>query len=285
LRTLLQKRTTLQFRRPAQRLYEWLVRPYADELASQGVDTLVFVPGGALRTIPMAALHDGEHFLVERFAVAVTPSLNLLAPKPLEPAQTRLLLAGVSEPVQGYSGLANVPQELAAVHDLYGGEVLLDDDFQLGRLEEALREQRPGVVHLATHASFTGDPRTSFILTHDEKLTMDRLSELVGAGRFSEEPLELLLLSACSTAAGDDRAALGLSGVAIRAGARSALGSLWNVSDRASSELVVGFYQEMGSPGVSKAEALRRAQQRMLASPGFEHPFYWASFMVINNWL
>jgi CHAT domain-containing protein len=285
LRKLLQKRTTLQFRRPAEQLYEWLVQPYADELASQGVDTLVFVPGGALRTIPMAALHDGEGFLMERFAVAVTPSLNLLAPKRLEPAQTRLLLAGVSEPVQGYPGLATVPRELAAVHDLYGGEVLLDADFQLGRLEEALREQHPGVVHLATHASFTGDPRTSFILTHDEKLSMDRLSELVSSGRFSEEPLELLLLSACSTAAGDDRAALGLSGVAIRAGARSALGSLWNVSDRASSELVVGFYQEMGNAGVSKAEALRRAQQRMLGSPGFEHPFYWASFMVINNWL
>jgi CHAT domain-containing protein len=284
-RKLLEKRTTLEFRRPAQQLYSWLVRPYIEDLASQGIDTLVFVPGGALRTIPMAALHNGERFLVERFAVAVTPSLKLLAPKALVPSETRLLLAGVSDSVQGFPALEGVRKELAEIRDLYGGELLLDDDFQLTRLEEEFRERRPGVVHLATHATFTGDPHTSFVLTHDGKLTMDGLSELVGAGRFSEEPLELLVLSACSTAAGDDRAALGLSGVAVRAGARSAMGSLWNVSDEASSELVVGFYRALDRPGVSKAQALQHAQRQLLASHGFEHPFYWAPFLVINNWL
>jgi CHAT domain-containing protein len=233
----------------------------------------------------MAALHNGERFLVERFAVAVTPSLKLLAPKALVPSETRLLLAGVSDSVQGFPALEGVRKELAEIRDLYGGELLLDNDFQLTRLEEAFRERRPGVVHLATHATFTGDPQTSFVLTHDGKLTMDGLSELVGAGRFSEEPLELLVLSACSTAAGDDRAALGLSGVAVRAGARSAMGSLWNVSDEASSELVVGFYRALDRPGFSKAQALQHAQRQLLGSPGFEHPFYWAPFLVINNWL
>jgi CHAT domain-containing protein len=284
-RELLARRTTREFRRPAQQLHAWLVQPYADELASQGVDTLVFVPGGALRTVPLSALHDGERFVVERFAVAITPSLKLLAPKQLDLSDTRLLLAGVSESVQGFAALESVPKELSEIRDLYGGELLLDEDFRLSRLEEEFRERRPRVVHLATHATFTGDPRTSFVLTYDKKLTMQGLSELVGAGRFSEEPLELLVLSACSTAAGDERAALGLSGVAIRAGARSAMGSLWNVSDRASTELVVGFYRELGSPGVSKAQALQRAQRQMLASPGFEHPFYWAPFLMINNWL
>ena len=99
------------------------------------------------------------------------------------------------------------------------------------------------------------------------------------------EGVETVVLSACATAAGDDRAALGLSGVAVRAGARSALGSLWSVSDRASSELIVRFYRELGQPGLSKAQALQHAQQELLASPGFEHPFYWAPFLVINNWL
>jgi filamentous hemagglutinin family protein len=284
-RRLLANRTQRRYLRPARQLHEWLVAPYAASLERRGVDTLVFVPGGALRTIPMAALHDGERFVIERFAVATTPSLQLLAPEPLEPGESRLLLAGVSESVQDFPALKSVPTELSAIHELYGGELLLDEDFELARLETSLRERRPEVVHLASHATFTGDPTTSFLLTHDTKLTMDGLSELVGAGRFGEEPLELLVLSACATAAGDDRAALGLSGVAVRAGARSALGSLWSVSDRASSELIVRFYRELGQPGLSKAQALQHAQQELLASPGFEHPFYWAPFLVINNWL
>jgi CHAT domain-containing protein len=284
-RRLLYEQSSRRFVRPARTLYDWLIAPYLASLEPRGIDTLVFVPSGALRTIPMAALHDGERFLVESFAVAVTPSLNLLAPKALVPSDTRMLLAGVSEAVQDFPALPSVPDELVAVQDMYGGEMLLDGGFQLAVFEEALRERRPGVVHLATHAEFTGDPRTSFLLSHDQKLTMERLSELVGADRFSEEPLELLVLSACSTAAGDERAALGLSGVAVQAGARSALGSLWNVSDKASSELVVGFYDELGTAGVSKAQALQRAQQQMLATPGREHPIYWAPFLMINNWL
>jgi CHAT domain-containing protein len=285
LRRLVSDRTHRRYLRPARRLHEWLVSPYAASLAKHGVDTLVFVPSGALRTIPMAVLHDGDRFLMEQFAVAVTPSLQLLAPEPLDLAESNLLLAGLSDAVQGFPALENVANELSAIHDLYGGELLLDEDFELSALEESLRERRPEVVHLASHATFTGNPATSFLLTHDTKLSIDRLSSLIGAGRFQDEPLELLVLSACATAAGDDRAALGLSGVAIRAGARSALGSLWSVSDRASSELMIRFYRELGRPGVSKAQALQRAQQQLLAKSAFDHPFYWAPFLMINNWL
>jgi CHAT domain-containing protein len=284
-RATLTKRTSRQYLRHAQQLHAWLVAPYAETLAAQEIDTLVFVPDGPLRSIPMAALHDGERFLVERYAVAVTPSLNLISPKKLDPRGARILLAGVSEQAQGYPELAFVPGELASIQGLYGGEVLLDDGFRTGRLEEELRERPPGILHLASHAEFGSDARSSFVLTHDGRLTMDQLARLVESGRFGEEPLELLVLSACETAAGDDRAALGLAGVAVRAGARSAMGSLWSVSDRATSELVVGFYQELGKRDTSKAQALRRAQLALLSQQGFEHPYYWASFLVINNWL
>jgi len=279
------KRASRRYLRHAQQLYEWLVEPYAEALAVQEIDTLVFVPDGPLRTIPIAALHDGERFLIERYAVALTPSLNLIAPKQLDPSNARILLAGVSEEVQGYSELPSVPGELASIQALYGGELLLNDAFRTGRLEEELRERPPGVVHLASHAEFTGDPRSSFVLTHDGRLTMDRLSDLVESGRFGDEPLELLVLSACRTAAGDERAALGLAGVAVRAGARSAMGSLWSVSDQAASELVVDFYSELGRRDTSKAEALRRAQLALLAQKRFAHPYYWAPFLMINNWL
>jgi CHAT domain-containing protein len=205
-------------------------------------------------------------------------------PQPLDRAGTGLLLAGISEGVQGFDPLPAVPAELEAVHALYGGRVLLDAEFRSARLEEELGRQSPSVVHLASHAVFTGNPDTSFLLTHDDRLTMNRMAQVVGRTQFRQHPLELLMLSACETAAGDDRAALGLAGVAIRAGARSAVGSLWSISDEAAKELVVQFYRELKDPQLTKAVALQRAQQKLLRGD-FAHPFFWSPFLLISNWL
>jgi CHAT domain-containing protein len=278
-------RTSFEFVAPATVLHGWLVAPYADRLAEERVATLVFVPDGVLRTVPMAALYDGEKFLTERYAVAVAPGLSLVDPRPLEPEKARMLLAGLSESVQGFPALPAAQREIAAIHALYGGEVLMDEEFEARRFESELAREEPSVVHVSSHAVFTGDPSTSFLLTHDDRLTMDRLSEVVAPAQFRERPLELLALSACETAAGDERAALGLAGVAVRAGARSALGSLWAVQDEATYEVVVAFYEALKQPGVSKAEALRRAQVKLLADRGFAHPFYWSPFLLISNWL
>lgn len=284
-RNLLGTRTSYAFLRPARILHGWLVEPYVDALAAEGVDTLVFVLGESLRTIPMSALHDGRRFLVETHAVAVTPSLRLIAPRALEPGRERLLLAGLSESVQGFPPLENVRTEVDSIRALYGGEVLLDAGFRQADLEEAIRERRPGIVHIASHASFTGRAETSYVLAFDRKLSMEHLAGLIRSNRFGEEPLELLVLSACETAAGDDRSALGLAGLAIRAGARSALGSLWPVNDEATSELIVSFYRSLRTPKGSKAEALARGQRNLIADPRFDHPYYWAGFLVIANWL
>jgi CHAT domain-containing protein len=278
-------RTSFAYREPAQRLHEWLVAPYAPRLAEEQIATLVFVPDGPLRTIPMAALHDGETFLAERYAVAVTPGLSLVDPRPLDAEGARLLLAGLSESVQGFEPLPGTEREIEAIHALYGGEVLLNEAFQANRFEAEVENEVPSIVHVASHAVFTGDPATSFVLTHDDRLTMDELSEIVAPTQFRKRPLELLTLSACETAAGDERAALGLAGVAIRAGARSALGSLWAVQDEATYHLMVGFYTALKEPGVSKAEALRRAQAKLIATPAYQHPFYWSPFLLISNWL
>lgn len=283
--SLLSRRTTREYEGPARQLYSWLVSPFEASLDPTTIDTLVFVPGGALRTVPMAALHDGERFLMERYAVAVTPSLDLMDPVPIEPGESKLLLAGLSKAVQGYPALPNVPDELAAIQRLYGGEILLDDSFQTETLENSLRESRPGVVHIASHAEFSGDPSESFVLTHDGSLSMEDFSSLLRSSRGGQEPVELLMLSACETAAGDERAALGLAGMAIRAGARSSMGSLWSVSDQATSALVVGFYEALDTPGTSKARALQKAQEILLADARFRHPYFWAPFLVINNWL
>jgi CHAT domain-containing protein len=161
----------------------------------------------------------------------------------------------------------------------------LNQAFATDRFESELAMEQPTVVHLASHAVFTGDSVTSFLLTHDGRLTMDGIADVVAPTRFRRRPLELLVLSACETAAGDERAALGLAGVAVRAGARSALGSLWRVHDQASYELMVAFYEELKAPQISKAEALRLAQRRLMQDRRFAHPYYWSAFLLISNWL
>ncbi|MGH8897159.1 MAG: CHAT domain-containing protein, partial [Egibacteraceae bacterium] len=258
-RRLLQKETTREYLRHAQRLYDRLLRPLEPILAQFRLDTLVIVPDGPLRMIPLAALHDGKQFLIARYAIATTPGLNLTDPKPLARDRIQVLSAGLSEAVQGFPPLPNTPGELEAIGSLYKGHRLLNQQFRVSTLEQELKDQGFTIVHIASHGKFERDVKDSFLLTFDGKLTMDRLNQVVGSFRFRDQPLELLTLSACQTAAGDDRAALGLAGVAIKAGARSALATLWFVSDEASSSLVVEFYRQLRDPSVSKAMALRKA--------------------------
>jgi CHAT domain-containing protein len=285
LRGLLEKRTTKQYLPHAQQLYDWLVRPFAAELAGLGTDTLVFVPDGPLRTIPMSALHDGEHFLIERYAVVTTPGLSLTDPRPLDRQNLRVFLSGLSESTQGFPALSYVRSELASIQALYGGEVLLDERFRVPRIESELDASEFSVVHVATHGEFSQDSERSFLLTWDGRLGMHQLGAAVGQTRFRDRPIELLTLSACDTAQGDERAALGLAGVAIQAGARSALGTLWSVNDAASADLVGEFYQELHNTRRSKAVALQRAQQKILRDANHKHPYYWAPFLLIGNWL
>jgi CHAT domain-containing protein len=286
-RLALQQPASLAYLEPSQKLYQWLIAPYEDYLESTGVTTLVFVPGGELRSVPMAALHDGRDFAIRKYALAVTPILALTDPQPLDREDPRLLLAGISESVAGAAPLPYVPGELNAIQDLFGGRVLLDDGFTTTSFIQGMEDRELDIVHIASHGVFTGDPDKSFLLTHDGRISMNELSSYIGRTRFRETPLELLVLSACETAIGDDRAALGLAGVAINAGARSALGSLWSISDPATARLIEGFYSELQDPNLTRAEALRRAQVSMLDAEGveFRHPYYWSAFLLISNWL
>jgi CHAT domain-containing protein len=284
-RRTLEKRTTREYLGHAQRLYRWLVAPLEADLKPLHIETLVFVPDGPLRTIPMAALHDGTQFLINRYALAITPGLDLTDPRPIERTHMKVLAVGVTEPVQGFPALPNVSTELQTLRTLFGSTTLVDKAFVVSNLAEKLKEEPFTIVHIASHGQFGSDVGSTFVLSFDEKLTMDRLAQLVGVFRFREEPLELLTLSACDTAAGDERAALGLAGVAIKAGARSAVATLWDINDPASSELVANFYTALKDPSVSRARALQRAQLTMLDDPRYEHPGFWAPFLLINNWL
>lgn len=284
-RDLLEKRTTNEYLVPARQLYDQIIRPIEPLLAAGRVDTLVIVPDEVLRVVPFAALNDGSRFLVDRYATAIAPSLKLVEPKPLTAGTGTALILGISQSVGGYVRLPNVPHEIAAVHAIEGGDVLLNDAFTRARFESDLKSGRYDIVHIASHGQFGDDPSRTFVLAFDGQLTIDALESDIKYGPSRENPLELLILSACETASGDDRAALGLAGVALKAGARSALATLWYINDVASGELVTDFYKALQSGRLTKAQALRAAQLALAADPRFAHPAYWAPFLLIGNWL
>ena len=162
----------------------------------------------------------------------------------------------------------------------------MNGEFVKARVTEKFSGEPFTIVHIASHGHIDADVRKSFVLTHSDKLTLDDLERLIRPGQLADKPLELLTLSACQTAAGDDRAALGLGGVAVKAGARAAFATLWCVNDKASAELVADFYTNLNAPGgTTKALALQAAQRRLLTDPRYVHPCYWAPYLIIGNWL
>jgi CHAT domain-containing protein len=287
LRPLLQTRVTREYVRPAQTLYDWIVRPLATRLAELEVDALVFVPDGLLRTVPFAALLDRESgkFLIEQYPVAIVPGLSLVEPRPLRREGALSLSAGLTRAVQGFPALVGVDRELAALREHFEATELLDERFVEAAFAAQLSGHSFDVVHVASHGVFAGRAAESYIVTFDGRLALERLSGLVSGTRLRERPVELLVLSACDTAVGDERAALGLAGVAVRAGARSALATLWPVNDRASARLIAEFYRQLAGPGVSRARALQRAQLDLLATREYRHPAFWSPFLLISNWL
>ena len=285
LRLKLEKKRTRDYLPYAKELYQILISPIEADLAQQGVNMLVFIPGQSLRTIPISVLHDGNQFLIDKFAVATTPGLSLTDPRPLKRKNMKVLLTGLSEPVQGYPPLDYVQGELEHIQDLYGATLLMNKSFDNANISNELQDTNYTVAHFASHAEFSGDVRNSFILTFDDRLSVSQLGQYVSIGQYKNKPIELLTLSACNTAAGDDRAALGLAGVAVQSGARSALASLWAINDKASSMLVTEFYRQLQDEQVTKAEALQRAQLKLMENVRYRHPGYWSPFLLIGNWL
>jgi CHAT domain-containing protein/Tfp pilus assembly protein PilF len=286
LRRNLETRTSHAYLIQARQLHDWLIAPVQPLLAERGISTLVFVPDGALRTIPLASLHDGNQFLVEQYAVAIAPGLSLIEARPLGRERPRLLMGGLTQPVQGFPPLYFVADELDSVGRLVRGRTLSDDGFTSDALRSRMESEQFSIVHLASHGQFNRDVRQTFLLTYDDKLTLNDLESLIRPGQYRGRPVELLVLSACQTAAGDDRAALGLAGVAVKAGARSALASLWFVNDQSTSTLVSELYAQLReTPNLTKAGALQAAQKSLLADRRFRHPCYWSPYLIVGNWL
>ncbi len=278
--------TSPQGRELGAELYDWLIAPLAAELAQQQVQTLVFVLDGALRNIPMAALYDGDRYLIETYQVALAPGLQLLNPQPLKSGSLAVLAAGLTEARHGFSALSNVGAEIESIRAEATGKVLLDQGFTTQTLQTELGQTPFPVVHLATHGQFSSNLDETFVLAWDRPILIHELRQLLRSrDDLTSGAIELLVLSACETAAGDNRATLGLAGIAVEAGARSTLASLWNLDDQSGAEFMGQFYQALVQPGTSKAAALREAQLALLQDPNYRHPRYWAPYVLLGNWL
>jgi len=274
----------------SQQVYSWLIQPYVAELEKSKVKTLVFVLDGSLRNIPMAALYDGKQYLLEKYAVALNLGLQLLNPKPFPKGQLKALTAGLSEapPNSTYSALPEVNFELNLIEQAgVSTRELLNQQFTSKALEKQIDSSAFNVIHLATHGQFSSQAKDTFILASDGPINVNELDNLLRTRNQSRlEAVELLVLSACETATGDRRAALGLAGVAVRAGARSTLASLWHINDQATAIFIGEFYRELTKAKVTKAEALRRAQLTLLKKyPNYSRPGYWAPYVLVGNWL
>ncbi|MEM9214201.1 MAG: CHAT domain-containing protein [Cyanobacteria bacterium P01_F01_bin.150] len=269
-----------------QEVYNWLIRPIENELAQTQVKTLVFILDGTLREIPMAALFDGEHYLIEDYQVALTPGLQLLNPQSLRRQSVKVLGAGLTESRHGFTALDNVGLELDTVKSTIPSRILLNQRFTSDTLQEQIKKLPFPIVHLATHGQFSSNADETFILAWDKPIKVGELSDILRTGDLTRlTPIELLIMSACETATGDDRAVLGLAGIAVRAGVRSTLASLWSVDDQSTAWLMSHLYTELANDTISKAEALRRAQLALLRDPDYRAPVYWSPFVLLGNWL
>ena len=290
----------------AQQLYQWLIGPLEPELAAREIDNISFIMDAGLRSLPFAALHDGEKYLVENYSLGLMPSLSLTDTTYVDVKDLQVLAMG-AEYFRKLNPLPAVPQELAIITQLWEGESFLNSQFTIKNLEEARAAKPYGIIHLATHGEFQpGDATNSYIQFAGEKLGLNKLREL----GLNKPAVELLVLSACKTAVGDEEAELGFAGLAHQAGVKSAVGSLWYVSDAGTLALMSQFYEQLQQAPI-KAEALRQAQLAMISgqvtledgevrtprgslavvpeegdpSPEIQlsHPYFWSAFTTIGN--
>lgn len=269
----------------SQQVYNWLIQPGEAALKTAEIKTLVLIPDGFLRNLPLGALYDGKQYIIENYNIAISPGLQLF-PQGLKQDNLSLLAAGLTEARQGFNPLPGVGEELQEITEQINSKVLLDGAFTKDNFKTIIDNQSFPIVHLATHGQFSSNPDETFILTWSDRISIQDFDLLFQKRRVGIiEPIELLVMSACQTAAGDNRATLGLAGFALRSGAKSTIASLWSVNDESTAYLMKEFYRQLTTNKVSKAEALRQAQLKVMKNPSYKHPYFWASFVLIGNWL
>jgi CHAT domain-containing protein len=291
---------------PAKLLYTWLIKPLEPYLQAEKIDTLLFCTGVGLRSLPLAVLHDGDRFLVEKYNIARIPAFNLTDTRFQPLNGDRVLAMGASQ----FTDLPNLPGvelELSTITPtLWSGTKVLNQGFTIENLKSQRQQGKYQIVHLATHSQFNaGSPEESFIQFFDRKLTLKDIRRL----DLNNPPVDLLVLSSCETAVGNEDAEFGFAGLAMQAGVKSAIASLWSIDDTGTVALMGQFYQNLKNNS-SKVKSLRQAQVDMLQGKvqiesgklrgsnldlnlptvlaknppkNLSHPYYWSGFTLIGN--
>ncbi|MGR8932624.1 MAG: CHAT domain-containing protein [Gammaproteobacteria bacterium] len=299
------------YRASSKQLFNWLFRPLADELRQANPNVILFVPDRSIRAVPLAALYDGQSFIVERYGIVTLPSLNLESLGPVDKhkeVKARALLAGLSIP-DGASidqlprniteylsdkplpresiieelSLPSVEEEIRTVAEKEQSRTLLNNAFTATALKSDIETGQYDKVHIASHGYFGKNAKESFIMAYDQNMTLLDIRATLEAENLKAAPIELLTLSACKTAEGDDSMLLGFSGLAVKSNVLSAVGSLWSINDEATMQFMRLFYDGL-SQSLDKAQAMRAAQISMIKTKKFRHPFFWSPFILIGNW-
>jgi CHAT domain-containing protein len=285
------------------KIYQWMIEPLKNTLdinsprENSTIKNLVFILDGSLRNIPVALLFGENQYLVERYASTITPGLQLLESQTtgLTVNNAQALLTGVTQSPsfenENLGNLPNVQEELRNIGQIIRrSREISEEDFLQENIQKQVKSTPFNILHIATHGRFSSDPDETFILDYFGRINVQDLDQLLARNPILQsEAIELLTLSACQTASGDQRAALGIAGFAIRAGARSTLASLWNVEDRSTAEFMRRFYGKLLDENLSKAEALREVQidfiRNRTESSIYFRPYFWAPFTLIGHWL
>lgn len=294
-----------RYQRFSQQLYQWAIAPLEAEWQTETIQTLLLCVGPSLRSVPWAALQDGKQFLIEKYNLALIPAFNMIPKQYQRLHNSRVLAMGASEFPQGLQPLPAVPLEVNTIsQQLWPGKSFLNQDLNLEQLRSQLSQQQYQIIHLATHAEFQpGKPGDSYISLWNSQLTLSQMRQLPW------DQTELLVLSACKTAIGDREAEMGFAGLAINSGVKSAIASLWQVSDIGTLALMTQFYQHLKQVPI-KAEAIRQAQLALLrgqvtitqgqlilteaqinltpelaelSGSDFTHPYFWSGFTLIGS--
>ncbi|MCV6638785.1 CHAT domain-containing protein [Candidatus Albibeggiatoa sp. nov. NOAA] len=274
----------------ANKFYKLLIEPIEGKLT--GIDTLVIVANDELQNFPFASLYDEgtKKYLINKYAIATTPALRLTD---LRKANNfnQILILGLDKK---HGGSENMSQEINYISGLFGEyqvDILKNKQFKHNELKKKLQAKNYSIMHFATHGIFKPIAEHSSLRAYGENIYMQGLKQALSLTKFRDQPIELMVLSACSTAKSDSissqKAFLGLSGSALAAGARSTLGTLWDIPDdldNPSSKLIYRFYELLKAESdLTKAQVLQKAQQESIQQGASPH--YWSPFILIGNWL
>lgn len=278
------------FLRNAQILYGELIAPLSEHLPPTG--DLLFVLDSKFQNLPLSLLHDGQKYLIQKYSVTNSLNTYLQTSQPRSIDSLKVLFAGLSQDSPSLNK-PNVPSDLPALPEVEDElrEVqklsqkvtsLINSDFTADRLKTAINQETP-IVHIASHGQFSSDQQKTFLLAYNEPINAQRLHDLLNQkSEIGQATLELLILSACQTAKGDKRSALGITGLAIQAGSKNTVASLWLAESQATTELITAFYQGLKN-GRSKAQALQQAQIKLLKSEDYWHPYFWGNFILVGS--